>query len=101
MEKDNHRVQTFRSVTNVKAIVGQDQNLIGGGDRTWENWEGVYCCSWLVLRFRLSEPQTECTASIYIMMNCKTEIVASLRHVARNLRYGTEATHKNLSYESR
>jgi len=46
MEKVNHRTQKFRSVANVKVIVGQDRNLMGGGDKTWENWEG-----WSLLLF--------------------------------------------------
>jgi hypothetical protein len=100
MEKDSHRLQKFRSVANVKAIVGLNQNMIWGGG-VGENIgkrEGAYCCLWLVLRCRLLVPQTEYIASNCVMMNCKTAILASLRHMARNLLYGTEETSRNLSY---
>ena len=103
MEKVSHRVQKFRSVANVKAIVGQDRTLIGGGDKTWENWEGwsllVYVAGFAIPSFSIPD----CMYSVELgrIMNCKTAIVASLRHVARDLPYGTEETHENLSYESR
>jgi hypothetical protein len=100
MEKDGHSVQKFRSVAYVNAFVGQDRNLLGGTKH-----EKTGRGSWLLCLVYFAFPSCSASECIYsVELHCdefKTAIMASLRHVARNLPYGTEETRENLSYESR